>query len=147
MQKTILLFISTLCFIQILSAKENQITMQEYPLTKMQQQNRTIVQMASEELSKTLPQKVDDYTTLIQIKAKEETLIYLFEINTGIKSDEVVQKEDQTRMQKAITNGICHSSKRFLDAHINIVYIYRSAKSKKELFRFNVKREDCGYLD
>jgi len=133
--------------IQTLPAQENKVVAQEYPLTKMQQQNRTIVQMASEELSKSLPKKVDKYTTLLKIKGKEETLVYLFEINTGAKSDEAVQKEDRTRMQQAVTNGICHTSKHFLDAHINMTYIYRSAKSKKELFRFNVKREDCGFLD
>lgn len=147
MKKRTLIFTGVLLFIQTLTAEENRITVKEYPLTEMQKQNRAIVKMAAEGLNKNLPQKVDDYTTLMKIKGKEETLIYIFEINTGAKSDEAVQKEDRTRMQKAVINGICHSSKRFLDAHINISYIYLSAKSKKELFHFDVKREDCGYID
>ncbi|BAF72431.1 hypothetical protein [Sulfurovum sp. NBC37-1] len=147
MKKSTILITGTLLFIQILSADENNITVKEYPLKKMQQQNRSIVKLASEELSRNLPQKVDKYTTLMKIEGKGETLLYIFEINTGTKSDEAVQKEGRTRMQKAVTNGICHSSKRFLDAHIRIAYIYHSATSKKELFRFNVKKKDCEYFD
>jgi len=147
MKRTVLVLVSTLFLGQMLLAEEPKVIQKELPLTEMQKQNVTIVKMASEELSKSLPQKVDDYTTLMKIKGEGEMLMYIFEINTGAKSDESVQKEDRTRMQKAVTNGICHSSKRFLDAHINISYIYRSAKSKKELFRFTVRREDCEYLD
>jgi hypothetical protein len=146
MKKTILLFSCVLSFSQMLSAEE-KIAVQEYPLTDMQKQNRNIVKLASEELSKSLPQKIDKYTTLKKIEGREETLFYTFEINTGAKSDEAVKKEDRTRMQKAVTNGICRSSKRFLDAHINIAYLYISAKSKNELFRFDVKRADCEYFD
>jgi hypothetical protein len=146
MKKTILLFSCVLSFSQMLSAEE-KIAVQEYPLTDMQKQNRNIVKLASEELSKSLPQKIDKYTTLKKIEGREETLFYTFEINTGAKSDEAIQKEDRTRMQKAVTNGICRSSKRFLDAHINIAYLYISAKSKNELFRFDVKRADCEYFD
>ncbi|AKF24862.1 hypothetical protein YH65_05275 [Sulfurovum lithotrophicum] len=147
MKKTVFFLASTLLLSQMLLAEEPKIIQKELPLTQMQKQNKTIVKMAAEGLNENLPQKVDDYTTLTQVEAKDETLIYVFEINTGAKSDEAVQKEDRTRMQKAVTNGICHSSKRFLDAHINIAYIYRSAKSKKELFRFDIKREDCEYFD
>ena len=147
MKKTVLILTGTILLAQALLGEEPKIIQKELPLTEMQKQNRTIVKMAAEELGKNLPQKVDEYTTLMKIEGKGETLLYIFEINTGAKSDETVQKEDRTRMQKAVTNGICHSSKRFLDAHINISYVYRSAKSQKELFRFDVKREDCEYFD
>lgn len=122
---------------------KTHIEQKELPLTKMQQQNRTIVKLASEELSKSLPQKIDAYTTLLKIEGKGETLVYTFEINTGAKSDEAVRKEDRTRMQKAVTHGICSSSKRFLDADIALSYRYISAKSKEELFRFDVSKADC----
>jgi hypothetical protein len=78
-----------------------------------------------------------------RVSAKDTTLEYLFEINTGAKSDETVRKEDHARMEKAITEGVCRSSKRFLDAQINISYIYRSATSKSELFRFDITQQKC----
>jgi len=146
MKKIILLFTGILFLVQILSAEE-KIAVKEYPLSDMQKQNRNIVKLASEELNKSLPQKINKYTTLQKIEGKDETLIYIFKINTGAKSDEAVKKEDRTHMQKAVTDGICRSSKRFLDAHINIVYLYLSAKSKDELFRFTIRREDCEYFD
>ena len=146
MKRAPLVFAGVLFLLQMLSAEE-KVTVKEYPLTKMQEQNRNIVRMASEELNKDLPKKIDKYTTLMKIEGKGETLLYTFEINTGAKNDEAIRKEDRTRMQRAVTNGICKSSKRFLDAYINIVYVYMSAKSKKELFRFDIKRADCEYFD
>jgi len=120
-----------------------QMQTKELPMEQMQKQNREIVKLASEEISKTLPQKVDSYTTLMRVEGKDTTLIYTFEINTGAKSDEAVRKEDRERMKKAVTTGICDSSKRFLDSEINISYLYISAKSKAELFRFDVTQADC----
>jgi len=115
----------------------------ELPATEMIKQNRKIVKLASEEITKTLPQKVDNYTTLLRVEGQDTTLVYVFEINTGAKSDETVRNEDRTRMQKAVTSGICRSSKRFLDAEIDISYLYKSAASKEKLFQFNVSKDDC----
>ena len=119
------------------------IKQQDLPVEEMQKQKREIVKLSSEEISKTLPQTIDKYTVLTKVEGKDITIIYTFEINTGAKSDEAVKKEDRTRMQKAVTAGICQSSKRFIDAQINISYIYIGAKSKAELFRFNVTQADC----
>ena len=116
---------------------------QEMPISELIKQNRQIVKLASEEISKTLPQKVDNYTVLQKVIGKDTTLNYVFEINTGAKSDETVKHEDRTRMQKAVTKGICRSSKRFLDAEINITYLYKSAVSKAVLFQFDVSKDDC----
>ena len=123
--------------------EEQQMQTKELPMEQMQKQNKEIVKLASEEISKTLPQKVDSYTTLMRVEGKDTTLTYTFEINTGAKSDEAVRKEDRGRMKKAVTTGICQSSKRFLDAQINISYLYISAKSKAELFRFDVTQAEC----
>ena len=123
------------------------IKQQDLPVEEMQKQKREIVKLSSEEISKTLPQTVDKYTTLTKVEGKDTTITYTFEINTGAKSDEAVKKEDRTRMQKAVTTGICQSSKRFIDAQINISYIYISAKSKVELFRFDVTQVDCPVRD
>jgi len=119
------------------------IQQKDLPVEEMQKQKREIVKLSSEEISKTLPQTVDKYTTLTKVEGKESTITYTFQINTGAKSDETVKKEDRTRMQKAVTTGICQSSKRFIEAQINISYIYISAKSKAELFRFDVTQADC----
>ncbi len=119
------------------------IKQEDLPVQEMQKQKREIVKLSSEEISKTLPQTVDKYTTLTKVEGKDTTITYTFEINTGAKSDEAVKKEDRTRMQQAVTTGICQSSKRFIDAQINISYIYISAKTKAELFRFDVTQADC----
>ncbi|MFT7824387.1 MAG: hypothetical protein ABXS92_06445 [Sulfurimonas sp.] len=115
----------------------------EFPREEMQKQNAEIVRLSSKEISKTLPQKVDKYTTLTAVEGKGTTLVYTFEIDTGAKSDDAVRKEDRSRMQKAVTTGICQSASKFLAAQISISYVYISAASKAELFRFDVSQEDC----
>lgn len=115
----------------------------EFPEKEMQKQNREIVKLSSEEISKTLPQKIDKYTTLTAVEGKGTTLVYTFEINTGAKSDDAVREEDRARMQKAVTTGICQSASKFLAAQISISYVYISAVSKAELFRFDVSQADC----
>ena len=124
-------------------SNEVQAQSRNMPQAEMQKQNKEIVQLVAEELNKTLPQTIDKYTQLVKIEGKDTTLLYVYEINTGVKSDESVQKEDKTRMKEAVTYGICRSSKRFLEAQISISYIYVSAKSKVELFRFDVSQTDC----
>ena len=145
MKKNILWVGSLLLLWHPLIAQE-KIVMQEYPLTAVQKQNRNVVAMASESLNKSLPQKIDEYTTLTKIEGKEETLFYTFEIDTGTKSDEAIRKEDRERMKKAVTKGVCRSSKRFLKADIHIAYRYLSAQSRKELFRFDIQKSDCDYF-
>ena len=119
------------------------IKQQDISPAQMQKQNKQIVELAATEINKTLPQTVDKYTTLTKVEGKDTTILYTYEINTGAKSDETVQKEDRSRMKEAVTYGICQTSKRFLDAQINISYLYISAKSKVELFRFDVTQSDC----
>ena len=123
------------------------IKQQDLPVKEMQKQKREIVKLSSEEISKTLPQTVDKYTVLKKVEGKDSTMVYTFEINTGSKSDDAVRKEDRTRMQKAITTGICQASKRFLDAQISISYIYISAISKENLFQFDISQKDCPVSD
>ena len=123
------------------------IKQQDLPVEEMQKQKREIVKLSSEEISRTLPQTVDKYTVLTKVEGKDTTITYTFEINTGAKSDEAVKKEDRVRMKEAVTMGICQSSKRFIEAQINISYIYISAKSKVELFRFDVTQADCPVSD
>ncbi len=139
--KQSILLLSLLTFTMNLGAEAFK--SQEIPTSELIKQNRQIVKLASEEISKTLPQKVDAYTTLLKVVGEDTTLTYIFEINTGAKSDETVKNEDRTRMKKAVTKGICQSSKRFLDAEIHISYLYKSAVSKTKLFQFDVSKVDC----
>lgn len=133
---TVLLSLSTL-----LSA--SGIRSQELSTKSMTEQNQEIAKLAADEMSKSLPQTIDKYTKLTAVQAQKSTLIYIFEIDTAPKSDEAVKNEDHSRMQNAVTQGVCRSSKRFLDAKIDIRYIYKSAHSKAELFTFNISQESC----
>jgi len=141
-------FLSTLLFVlstQNLFADNASVKFQDISQKKMQEQNIEIATLAAKELSKNLPQKIDNYTTLQSIKNDKTTLFYTFIINDVNKSDEAIQKQDHSRMQKVVTEGICKTSTRFLQAGIDISYIYLSAKSKKQLFRFDVTKEQCHY--
>jgi len=137
---------STLILSTFIQASDTIKEGQPYPIEKIREQNKKIIKMVVEEISKKLPQKVDNYTTLIQIKAQETTLIYSFEINTGAKRDEMVIKEDKARMQRVITQGVCQSSKRFLNAGVTLSYAYISASSKKNLFTFTMTQKRCKAL-
>ncbi len=139
MPKTLLIILSSFLFNMTLFADEIS--------DKVYLQNQNVIKMAASNMSKQLPQKVDDYTQLVKIEAKEQTLVYIFEINTGAKSDEAIIKEDKSRMKRAVTTGICNSSKRFLQSGIDISYVYISGISKRLLFQFDVNKKDCDYLD
>jgi hypothetical protein len=130
---------------QNLFAQNISVQYQDVSQSKMQEQNKEIASMATKELSKNLPQKIDQFTTLQTIQNKNTTLLYTFLINDPKKSDEAIIKQDHSRMQKVITDGICKTSKRFLQAGINISYIYISAKSKKLLFKFDITKDKCNY--
>lgn len=130
-------------FTQLLIANDPMKQTGEFPLKEMQTQNQKIVKLVVDELSKDLPKAIDAYTTFVDIQANGSTLVYTFEINTGSKSDESVQKEDKQRMQEAVTRGVCRSSKRFLDAQINISYVYISKKTQTKLFEFNITQQKC----
>ncbi|OQX60221.1 MAG: hypothetical protein B5M52_00625 [Helicobacteraceae bacterium 4484_230] len=127
------------------SAQTGKMVRQEVDLNKFQ--NSEVLKLAVKELSKDLPRKIDAYTTLVNVRKENLTLVYVYEINTGAKSDEAVRKEDHERMRLAVTDGTCRTSKRFLDSGISISYLYNSAKSKKKLFQFDISRKECHYND
>jgi hypothetical protein len=132
-----------LIFIQILLSNDLPIKNQDVSPAQLQKQNKQIVQLVAKEESKNLPQKVDKYTTITSIQGFNSTLIYTFEINSGSKSDEAIIKEDHSKMEKAIINGVCRSSKRFMEAQVTKIYLYKSAITKKELFRFVINQSKC----
>lgn len=124
-------------------ATDMQMQNRELPKSEMKSQSKHIVKLAAAEISKTLPQVIDKYTRLVNMKAEEATLVYIYEIDTTPKSDATVIKEDHSRMQEAVTRGTCKSSKRFLEADISLKYIYKSARTKVELFQFNINQQSC----
>ena len=124
-------------------ATDIQMKNRELPQSEMKAQNEQIAKLAATEISKTLPQTIDKYTKLINIKADKATLVYIYEIDITPKSDETVKKEDHSKMREAVTIGTCKSSKRFLDAEIPIRYIYKSAHTQTELFRFDINQQSC----
>ena len=139
--KKILLMLVALS-VSLLSS-DIQIKTDEFPAKEMKKQNREIASLTAESLSKDLPHTIDEYTTLTKVVSEDTTIIWTFEINTGSKSDESIRKEDHSRMQKAITKGICQSSNKFLIAGISVSYIYLSSKTKSNLFRFDISQKDC----
>lgn len=124
----------------------SDIRSEELSTKNMQTQNTQITKLAADELSKTLPQTIDKHTKLIKIESQENTLLYTFEIDAAPKSDETIKKEDHSRIKEAVTIGVCRSSKRFLEANITISYVYNSAKSKVELFRFDIDHKSCSNI-
>lgn len=134
--------LSTILLTQTLFAIEEK----EYPIDKLREQNQKIIKMVVTEVSKGLPQKVDNYTTMTKVRDENLTLIYTFEINTEAKSDESVRKEDKPRMEKSISKGICQSSKRFLEVGVSLTYEYLNTATKKELFSFTMTQEKCKKL-
>ena len=137
------LIITMVIFGQIVYANNLPIKNQDVSPQQLQKQNIQITKLAAAAESKNLPQTIDKYTTIISIKAVDTTLIYTFEINSGSKSDEAIIKEDHSRMKQAVTQGVCRSSKRFMDAQITKRYLYKSAISKNKLFQFDIKQADC----
>jgi len=124
-------------------ASDMQMQNREFSTKDMKSQNREIANLAATEINKSLPQKIDKYTTLKSAKADGATIVYIYELNIAPKTDEAVKKEDHSRMKEAVTRGTCASSKRFLEADIALRYVYISTTSKKELFRFDIKQKSC----
>lgn len=137
MKYILILFLSAV----LLISSQNAIT--AVPNDSIFKQNIEIVSLAAKELSKTLPQKVDKYTQLTDVKAQGSALLYMFEINNAPKSDDEIVKNAKGRMQNAVIEGVCMTQERFLQAGISISYIYRSAATKSELFRFDITNATC----
>lgn len=106
-------------------------------------QNNQIVKLAQEAISKTLPLQINKVTKFVSIKAEGLKLLHYYEIDVKNESDEDIRKNGKEKMGKYMIEGICKNSQRFLQGDIAIAYIYSSAKSKDELFRFDVTYKDC----
>ena len=143
MKKTILALIMLTTISSLSLNAEIKSKTGEFPQKEMKSQNKEIVKMVIDEISSTLPQVIDKYTTFANITNEGLTLVYTYEINTGAKSDKAVIKDSKERMQKIVKKGICQTSNRFLNAQINISYAYINAITKAPLYRFNITQKDC----
>ncbi len=143
MKKILSSLVILLSLVSSAFGEDLKIRTDEFPDKEMKSQNKEIVRLVSAEISDTLPQKVDNFTTLVSVSGVGTTLLYKFEINTGSKSDEAVKSEDRSRMKRAVTEGVCQSSEKFLLAGINTSYIYVSSKTKVHLFQFDISLKDC----
>jgi hypothetical protein len=132
----LLLGLSTSIFAKDIDIKQREVDLNLF-------KNREVLQLAVEQLSRTIPQKIDKYTTLVEIKAEDTTLVYIYEIYTGAKSDEAIKRENHNAMEEAVTLGSCKTSQRFLKSGISIRYVYQSATTKERLFKFDVNYEKC----
>lgn len=146
MKQRFFLYVLVVLVTSSLCAKEMKVQVREFPQKELKKQNIQIATMAAQAMSKNLPQKIDQYTTLRSVKNDNSTLIYTFVISSNTKSDKEIIREDHSRMQKAITEGICQSSQRFLKAGINTSYIYVSKKTDSPLFRFDITQAKCTNL-
>ena len=135
--------VSIVIFTQIILASNLPVRNQDVSPKQLQKQNKQITKLAAEQIAKSLPQVVNKYTTATNIKAIGSNLIYIYEINTGAKSDKSVIAEDRMKWEKLYIKNVCQRSKRFLDAQIKLSYQYLSAKTKVKLFQFDVTQEKC----
>jgi len=110
---------------------------------QLEKQNIEIAAMAATQLSKDLPKTINKFTKIVEIKAVGINLIYIYEINTGAKSDDAIIAEDRTKWEQIYVQNICKSSKRFIDAKIELSFIYKSAITKRKLFQFDVNQKKC----
>ncbi|MFA6760368.1 MAG: hypothetical protein WCR69_04910 [Sulfuricurvum sp.] len=106
-------------------------------------QNRQIAELAAGEMNKNTPQQVDSYTTLASVRSSGTTIIYNYELDVDGKSDDELREDASKKMAQGIIDGSCASSRRFLEADIDLHYIYTSKKSKSLLFEVKVTKRSC----
>jgi len=111
-------------------------------IDKLREQNLNVVRKAVEGIRENLPQQVDAYTKLVDVESNGTTLIYIFEVKAGVKTDTAL-KEEGAQMVPRIREGICLSSKRFLEADISLRYQYISSTTKTEVLRVDVNKTQC----
>ena len=115
-------------------------------IEKMREQNINVVQKAVEGLNQNLPVEIDRSTKLVKVEGKDTRLIYTFEIKTAPKSDKELIEEGRTKVAPRVKKGLCHSADRFLQAGIDITYIYQNSATGNTILELNVTKKDCPNL-
>ena len=138
---------SLVLFSQNILAQDMPVKNQDVSPKQLEKQNKKIAKLVAIELSKNLPQIINKYTSMVGVKAIETTIFYTYKIKTDAKSDDAIRKEDRTKWKQIFTRNVCQRSKRFLDAQINLSYVYISAISKEKLFQFDITQKKCFKLE
>jgi hypothetical protein len=112
-------------------------------IDKMKEQNLNVVKKAVEGIGENLPEKVDKYTVLTGIDSNGTQLIYTFEVDGGMRSDEALREDGEKRMAPIVKEGICKSARRFLQSDIDICYRYVNKATKNVILRVVVNKKDC----
>ncbi len=115
-------------------------------IDKVRLQNEAVVQAAVKGIKENLPQKVDPYTTMVDVQGRGTTLVYIFKVDAGPKSDTQLIEEGKDRMTRNVTRGTCRNAVRFLKSGITLVHRYLSAHTGKKLFDVVVRPKDCPAL-
>ncbi len=147
MKKTILFVFALLITSNVFAANDLPATsdpvMKEKADKQMKLQNRNIINAVKDELRKKLPQRINKVTVLTDVTSNDLELIYTHEIDIGLKSTKTVRNEDNSTMKEAITYGVCTRAKKFLDSKIVLTYLYNNAKTKEELFKYEITPKSC----
>jgi len=112
-------------------------------IDKIKAQNLNVVKKAVEGIGKTLPQKVDAYTSMIGVDSNGTELIYTFEVDAGPKSDSTLREDGKKRMAPTVRKGICTNAKRFLESDITITYRYLNKATKNEILKVTMDKKKC----
>ena len=115
-------------------------------IDRMREQNIHVVQKAVEGLNQNLPIEIDKSTKLVKVEGEGARLIYTFEIKTAPKSDKELIEEGRTKVAPRVKKGLCHSADRFLQAGIDITYIYKNSATGNTILELNVTKKDCPNL-
>ena len=86
------------------------------------------------------PLQLDKHTRLIDIKTTSSSIIYTYEIDIA---KDALGSEDRQTIKKSVTRTTCNESKSYLDANILLKYMYKHAKTKTELLKFDVNSVSC----
>ena len=89
----------------------------------------------TKQLSKQLPLRVDEHTTLINVVAGSKTMRYFYEIS--LKKEDLDVDLLMAKIEKLTKNNICSmkNTRELLDLDVNLIYLYRiNEKYIGELF-------------
>lgn len=115
-------------------------------IDNMRKQNIEIVKKAVEGLNQNLPVDVDSITKLIKVEGKDNRLIYIFKISTPPTTKEELIKKGKTEVAPRVKKRLCTSASRFLQADIDITYIYINSATNDKILQVDVTKKDCPNL-
>ena len=110
-------------------------------LTSCQQAKQKVFEIASQEVNKQCPMKIDDVTRMdsTTYTSKDNTFTYYYTLS-GAADDPSAVEATQKQMEEKLT-GIIKSTnelKIYREAKVTMLYIYFSEKTQQKLFSVKV---------